>query len=246
MSYIKADGIVIKEVNTGEADRIVTILTKNRGKISAYAKNSRRPRSNLVAGTQIMCYSNFVLFKGRDMYTISSCDVLEPFYGLRCDVVKLTYSAHILELVNDIIQEEQPAVKTLQLLLNTLHFIDKSDRSSELVTRIFELRFLSILGYAPYVKGCINCGSLETDKISFSFKKCGFLCNSCSLEDINAQALSIGAVKAIYYIIHSNIKDIFSFEVSDSVLDELARVTKRFIRDRFEKDYKKLDFLKSL
>jgi DNA repair protein RecO (recombination protein O) len=54
MSYIKADGIVIKEVNTGEADRIVTILTKNRGKISAFAKNSRRPRSNLVAGTQIM------------------------------------------------------------------------------------------------------------------------------------------------------------------------------------------------
>ncbi|HOV25430.1 MAG TPA: DNA repair protein RecO [Pseudobacteroides sp.] len=246
MSYIKADGIVIKEVNTGEADRIVTILTKNRGKISAFAKNSRLPRSNLVAGTQIMCYSNFVLFKGRDMYTISSCDVLEPFYGLRCDVVKLTYSAHLLELVNDVIQEEQPAVKTLQLLLNTLHFIDKTDRSCELFTRIFELRFLSILGYAPYVSSCINCGSLEIDKMSFSFKKCGFLCSSCAMEDVNAQPLSVGAAKAIYYIVHSNIKELFNFEVSENVLEELSRVNKRFIKDRLDKDYKKLDFLKSL
>ncbi|MDP4180950.1 MAG: DNA repair protein RecO [Bacillota bacterium] len=246
MSYIKADGIVIKEINTGEADKILTILSKNKGKITVFAKNSRRPRSKLVAGTQNMCYSNFMLFKGRDMYTMNSCDVIEPFYDLRCDIVKLTYVAHILELVNDIIQEEQPASKTLQLLLNTLYIIAKTDRSCELLTRIFELRFLAILGYAPYVNGCINCGSDDSEHMNFSFKKCGFLCNSCSLIDINAIPLSKGAVKSIYYIIHCSIKELFSFDVSEGVLQELGLITKRFIKDRFEKEYKKLDYLKSL
>jgi DNA repair protein RecO (recombination protein O) len=149
MSYIKTGGIVIREVNTGEADKIVTILTKNLGKISAYAKSAKRPRSKFVAGTQFLCYSNLVLFKGRDLYSLNSCDVVEPFYEIRNDVVRLTYSAYITDIVNDLIQEEQPAAKSLQLLLNTFYMLSKTDKSPELITRIFELRFLSILGYAP-------------------------------------------------------------------------------------------------
>jgi len=248
MSFLKTKGIIIKEVNTGEADKIVTIFTKSNGKISASARGARRPKSKLVAGTQFLCYSDFVLFKGREMYSINSCEVIEPFYEIRNDIVRLTYSAHIVDIVNDIVQENQPASKTLQLFLNTLYMLTKTNKSPELVTRVFELRILSILGYAPFVKGCMSCGRTDTANLTFSFKKCGFICNepACRQKDNSAIKILPGTAKAMCHIVYSRMDELFSFDVSQEVLGELGIIMRRYLRERLERDYTKLDFLKTL
>ncbi|HHV29676.1 DNA repair protein RecO [Acetivibrio mesophilus] len=246
MSYLKTTGIVIKEVNTGEADRIVTIFSKNKGKISASAKGARRPKSHLVAGTQLLCYSEFVLFKGKDMYSVTSCDVIEPFYDIRSDLERLTYAAHMMEMVNDVIFENQPATRLLQLFLNSLYMLTKTDKSPLQIVRIFEFRLLSIIGYAPWVSGCTECGSTLFDSMYFSFLKCGFLCGGCLAKDKGAIRISEGAAKALNYIVYSKMNNLFSFEVSENVLDELGRVSRRYMRDRLEKNYNKLDFIKNI
>ncbi len=246
MSNIKVKGIVIREVNTGEADKVITIFSKNEGKISAYARSARRQRSSISAGTQLLCYSEFVLYKGKSMNSVNSCDVIEPFYEIRNDVVKLTYAAHMVDIINDVVQENQPAIRTLQLFLNTLHMLAKTDKSPELLARIFELRLLTILGYAPYVKSCMVCGKDEIEKFHFSFRQCGFICQQCLAEDRNAMFLSHGAARAIIHIVHSDMKDLFSFTLSDEVLSELSRVCRRYLRERLERDYTRLDFLKTL
>lgn len=246
MSYIKTKGIVLKEVNVGEADKILTIFSKSKGKISGAAKGARRPKSRLIAGTQLFCYSEFVLFKGKDIYSVSSCDVIEPFYEIRKDLVKLTYAAHINEIVSDIVQEEQPSSKVLQLFLNSLYMLAKTDKSPQLITRIFEIRLMAILGYAPSVTGCIRCGREDFKDFYFSFKHCGFLCKHCIGDDLYAFKLSEGAARAINYIVYSKMKNIFNFEVSSPILLELEKVSKRYIRDRLDKEYKKLDFFKNI
>jgi DNA repair protein RecO (recombination protein O) len=246
MSYLRTKGIVIKETNTGEADRIVTIFSNSKGKISAAAKGSKRPKSRLAAGTQLLCYSDFILFKGSDIYSINTCDIIEPFYELRNDIVRLTHAAHITDIINDVIQENQPSPRVLQLYLNTLYILSKTQKSPELVTRIFELRLLSMLGYAPYVNGCIQCGSENLDGISFSFHKCGFVCGRCKPSDESAMEISTGTAKALYYIVHANIGDLFKFGTSPEVLRELGIINRRYLRERLEHDYTKLDFLRSI
>lgn len=246
MSYVKTTGIVIKEVHTGEADKIVTIFTRNLGKITGSAKGARRPTSRLIAGTQLLCYSNFVLYKGKEMYSVNSCDVIEPFYDIRNSVEMLTCAAHMTDIINDIAQENQPSIEVLNLFLNSLYMISNSKRPVLQVVSIFEIKLLSILGYAPWVNGCINCGNKEIDSMSFSFARCGFICEECKGIDKSAVKLSEGAAKAIYYIVLSNMKDIFNFEVSREVLDEITRVSKRYLKKQLEKDYKKMDFLKYL
>lgn len=246
MGYIKTKGIIIREVNTGEADKIVTIFSKSLGKISGTAKGARRPKSKFVAGSQFLCYSDFVLYKGKDMYSINSCDIIEPFYEIRNDVVKLTYAAHAFDIINYVIQENQPASKVLQLLLNSMHMLSKTDKSPELIIRIFETRLLAILGYAPYVRSCMECGSEDLVKASFSFKKCGLLCNLCRIQDKTAYDISAGTVKAMNHIIYSKLTELFSFNLSQTILDELGRINKRYIKDRLERDFTKLDFLKEL
>lgn len=246
MSYVRTKGVVLKEVNTGESDKILTIFSRTHGKISGFAKSARRPKSRFVAGAQLLCYSEFVLFKGREMFSVNSCDVIEPFYEVRNDVVKLTYAAHMVDILEDVIQENQPSPRVLQLFLNTLFMLSKTDKSPELITRIFEFRFLSILGYAPFVKSCISCGNEEMDSFLFSFKRCGYLCRNCKVHDLNAAEISAGAARALNHILCVPLKDLFNFEVSESVLREIGWISRKYLKDRLEKDYKKLDFLKQL
>lgn len=246
MGYVKTGGIVIKEVNTGEADKVVTILTKTHGRISAYAKGARRPKSPLIAGTQFLCYGEYVMFKGKELYNVSSCETVESFYEIRNDIVKLTHAAHMADVLSDVIQQEQPAGRVLKLFLNTLHMLAKTDKPPELLTRIFEIRFLSILGYAPYVKGCVECGSEECTGTNFSFKKCGLLCSKCAQSDPGSIRVAAGTAKTLWHIVHAPMNELFSFTVSEEVLHDLSRISKRYLRDRLEKEYTKLDFLKEL
>lgn len=246
MGYIKTKGIIIREVNTGDADKIVTIFSKNLGKITGSAKGARRPKSKFVAGGQLLCYSDFVLYKGKDLYSINSCEVIEPFYEIRNDIIKLTYAAHVLDIIADIIQENQPATKVLQLLLNTMHMLSKTEKNPELVIRIFEIRLMAILGYAPNVRGCMECGNEDMSKAFFSFKKCGILCEACKMQDKLSYDISSGTYKALNHIIFSKLTELYSFNLSDNVLHELGKITKRYIKDRLERDFTKLDFLKEL
>lgn len=246
MSYLKTKGIVIREVNTGEADKIITVFSRSKGRISVLAKGARRPRSKNSAGAQLLSYCDYVLFSGRDMYSMNSCEVLEPFYEIRNDMVRLTYAAHFMDIVNDIIQENQPAQRMLQLLLNSLHMLAKTDKQPELISRIFELRSLSLMGYAPYSRGCMVCGCDSVEDFYFSFKQCGFICGkpACRETDRFAQNLTPGAARAIQHIVQAKMNDLFSFGLSQNVLDELGRISKRYVRERLERDYTKLDFLK--
>ncbi len=248
MAFLNTVGIVIKEVDVGEADKIVTILTKKHGRISALAKGGKRPKSAISAASQIMCYSDFVFYSGKEMYSINSCDVIEPFYEIRNDMEKLTYAAHFMDIVLELAQENQPSSRLLQLLLNSLHMLAKTDKQPELISRIFELRALSVSGYAPHTASCIVCGQEAEKLYSFSFSRCGFICDreNCSSADKYSLLLSPGASRAIQYIIYSKMEDLFKFGLSAAVLEELERVIRRYLREQLERDFTKLDFLKSI
>jgi DNA repair protein RecO (recombination protein O) len=248
MGFLKTRGIVVKEVSTGEADKIITIFSRDRGRISALSKGGKRPKSNLAAASQILSYGEYVLYSGKDMYSVNSCEVIEPFYEIRNDMVKLTYAAHFLDIILELIQENQPSPRLLKLLLNSLHMLAKTQKPPELISCIFELRAISIAGYSPHVSSCMSCGQAPEKNYSFSFAKCGFLCDreKCSEEDRASVLLSHGASRAIQHIICAPMGELFGFGLSPEVLEELARITRRYLRERLERDFTKLDFLKSI
>ena len=98
MANTKISGIVIAESNMGDFDKMLTILTPNYGKISCSARGARRPKSQLLAGTQLLCFGEYMVFKGSETYTINSCEPIELFYNIREDLDKLTYASFITSL----------------------------------------------------------------------------------------------------------------------------------------------------
>jgi DNA repair protein RecO (recombination protein O) len=246
MSYIDYKGLVIREVNTGEADKIITVLTAEEGKISIAAKNARRAKSSLSAGSQLFAYSEYMLFKGKELYNMSSCQVIEPNYEIRNDIEKLTYCSHILELITDNVQEGEPAGEILRLLLNTLYVISKTDRPLKLVTRVFELRLMSLLGYEPHVIGCVSCGKTDDDNMSFDLDSSGLVCKDCLNRKARVIPVTAGTVKALKYIIYISPQKLFNFSLSEKSLMELEEISQRYIKEHIGKEYKKLDYLKQL
>jgi DNA repair protein RecO (recombination protein O) len=187
-----------------------------------------------------------MLFKGKELYNMSSCEVLEPNYEIRNDIVKLTYCSHILEIIMDNVQEGEASGDILQLLLNTLYVISKTDRPLNLITRVFELRLMALLGYEPHVISCANCNSTEDENMYFDLDSSGLVCKECINLKGRVIPLLPGTVKALKYIFYISPQKLYNFSLSEASVKELEVISKRYIKEHIGKEYTKLDYLKYL
>ena len=236
MGTIKTKGIIISENNMGDYDKMVTILTPS-GKIGCSAKGSRRPKSQLMAGTQFLCFGEYMIFKGTNTYTLNSCETLEIFYNIRIDLNKLQYAAHITKIIQDVTDENQNTYKILQLYLNTLYVISETQMDLDFVVSIFKLRLLCLLGFTPRIQKCTEC-SREDNLNYFSFRENGFKCEACSKQDTGAVLISESTKKAIQYIVMAPAKKLYSFEMSEENKKQLSMISKLYTDIKLEKEYK--------
>ena len=237
MKLVKTKGIIIAEHNVSDFDKMLTILTPNLGKIECIAKGSRRPKSLLLAGSQLLCFGEYILYKGSDNYSMNSCEIIELFYKIRVDLDKLEYATYITKIVSDVTTENQNNYKILQLYLNTLYVIAETDKDLELVTSIFRIRLMSIIGFKPQIEECIGCRQKE--KLTyFSIRDSGFKCKECAKQDSGAIEISETTKDALKYIILANAKKIYSFTVPKETKKELEIVSKLYLTNKLEKEYK--------
>lgn len=237
MRTVKTKGIIIAEKVMSDFDKMLTILTPNMGKIECVAKGSRRPKSLLMAGTQFLCFGDYMLYKGGENYSMNSCETIELFYNIRTDLDKLKEAVYITKIINDVTTENQNNYKILQLYLNTLYVISNTDKDLEFVTSIFRLRLLSIIGYRPEIEECKTCKEKE-NLTKFSIRDNGFKCTACGKQDKGAIDMSETTKDAIRYIILSDAKKIYSFQVPKESIEELKIISKLYLTEKLEKEYK--------
>jgi DNA repair protein RecO (recombination protein O) len=237
MGTIKMSGIIISENNLGDYDKMLTMLTPGLGKISCVAKGARRQRSALLAGTQFLCFGEYMMYKGSNTYTINSCETIEVFYNLRTDLDKLNHAVEITKIIRDVTEENQNCYKILQLFLNTLYTLSETDKNPDLIISVFKLKLLCFLGFTPRITECVNCKQNENLHY-FSLKDNGFKCEVCSKQDKSCLQMSESTVNAIKYIIMAPAKKLFSSNLKDESLNELKLITKLYFSEKLEKDYK--------
>lgn len=238
MGIVKTKAIILKESNMGDFDKMLTMLTPDLGKISSAAKGARRPSSSLLAGTQFLCFGEYVLYRGSGgTYHVNSCEPIEVFYNIRIDLDKLQYAAYICKIVEDVTNENDSSYNILQLLLNTIYTISETDMDKELILAIFKIRLAVLLGFTPGIKECVNCGKRE-ELTHFSIKNNGLKCETCAKLDKSVIKISEATLYAIKYIIMAPAKKLFSFNVSEASVEELRLVAKVYLEEKLEKTYK--------
>lgn len=240
MGIIKTKGIVIKIANSSDNDKVLTVLTAEKGKIRVFCKGAKKAKGAFLACTEFLCYSDMILYEGSsDLYNLTSAEPINVFYNLRMDIDKLMYAATIAKIINDVCQEEEMSYQRLQLVLNTLYVLSETDKNIDFVFSVFRLRLLAILGYVPRLSACTGCGKKATEisDIYFSIKDNGIKCNECKLQDKGAIKISYTTYTSIVYILSSEPKKIFSFDVPKETIDELNLITKIYTFEKLEKEY---------
>jgi len=245
MGYETYTGVVAREVDTGEADRYLTILTVERGKLECYARGIRRQKSKLSSQAGLMAYGEYQLFKRGDRHILTSAKAIETFYDIRMDVVKCAYAAHFLEIARDVIVEAQAFPEALQTLLNSMHVLCYRDLAPDFVSRVYEIRILALAGFAPLLDNCSICGEpIQNDGNGgalFDIYGDGLVCGGLNCRALAGYVspVSRGAVRAIKYVLECGAGDIFQFSISSAVSAELAYLIPAYLRRQFGRDYDK-------
>ena len=241
MAYVKLKGIVTGGNDVGDADRMLSILSAEEGLIKTSAKGVRRLKNKLAGSTQLFCYGEFIMYPGKDIYTIYNCEIIEAFSEICMSPEKFTYAAHLIKIVNDIVQEGQRADEILSLLLNSLYVLNRGEKDPLLAVRIFELRLLCITGYTPVLNCCGTCGK---DGEFFSVQANGIICYNCSSSLNDCLEIKSGTLAVLNHICFGDKTKLFSFKVSEEVQTELDEIIPAYLSKCFDKSYNTLDFLK--
>lgn len=225
MKLCKTKGIVIKETNYSDNDKILTVLTENYGKISCIAKGARKTNSSLLAPSQFLVYSEFILYKGSNFYHINSAEVINTFYNLKTDYDKLEDAYFFSKILFTLTYENEENDGVLSLFLNTLYILENKEFNIKLLKAIFKLKLLTLLGLAPNIFRCRKCGQAIFNKETKEFKGCHFSystndvsCDTCKQEGLGQIKITHACFMAIGYVILSDVKKIFSFK-----LDQIAQ-----------------------
>ncbi|MGI9950801.1 DNA repair protein RecO [Moorellaceae bacterium AZ2] len=175
----QVQGIVLSSQDFREADRILHILTPNRGKITAIAKGVRKAKSSLRSGTQRLCLARFLLYEGRSMATVTQCQVENFFAPLRESLERLLTACYLAEIAEVSVPAGQASPEMFSLLRRSLSLLIREN--PHLVARAFEARAINVLGFAPRLNLCAACGApLEQGLIPFAPAAGGALCGRCS------------------------------------------------------------------
>jgi len=222
MKLIKVKGIVIKEVPYKDNDKIITILTDTLGKISCLAKGSKKTNSPLLASSQFLVYSEFVLYKGTKFYHVNSASMINMFYDLRVDFDKLEDVFTLTKLIINVTDEYQDTSKILILLLNTVYLLQEGKKDKRLIITVFKIKLFCLLGFAPRIDKCSCCGQVLFDNenhnnIYYDYVSNVFCCSKCIEGKDKRRYIEVceATVIAIRYVSLTTMKKIFSFNIEN-------------------------------
>lgn len=242
MESTAVTGMVIASSPINEYDRRVVLLTKERGKITAFARGARRQYSPMLASTQLFAFGTFRVIEGRNAYTLTGAEITNYFEVIPRDPMKACYASYFLEMAAYYARENNNEVEMLKLLYQTLRILCRDAVPQPLIRVIFELRMFVVNGEYPECFRCVICGEKEGLN-HFSPVRSGIVCDKCLGESGSVLPLSMSALYAAQYIITSPIERLYTFNVSPEVLHQLQKIMESYIRRHIDWNFKSLEIL---
>lgn len=243
---LTVDALVVRVKNMDEADRLLTLLTPDRGLVTAYMRGARRMKGATAVATELLSYSRFVLFQNRDRAFVDKAELNRLFFDLRRNMEALSLATYFCQLLAELVTEEEQGDGPLRLTLNCLHYLDKGAMDLAQLKAIFELRLLTMGGYMPDLVTCAGCGAAPGEELYFDPAGGVLCCPHCRGEIPGAVPISPGVFAAMRHIIYSDFEKLFSFRLPPPALAELERVSEAYLLAQVERVLPALNFYNTL
>ncbi|MCF6092818.1 DNA repair protein RecO [Microaerobacter geothermalis] len=240
----KAEGIVIRSVDYGEGNKIITLYTREWGKIGAMARGAKKTKSRLSSVSQVLTHGIYLLHTGSQLGNISQGEIISSFQEIRQDLTKTSYALYYFELMDRLTEERERNTDLFELLLTTLQYLS-AGKDEEILTRIFEVKILQASGYQPRLERCMKCQGNDLPMF-FSITEGGILCMACSRLDKDAVSLLPGTLKLLRLFQTIDVKRLGNISVSPQTKGQLDQVLRRFMETHTGLQLKSRRFLDQL
>lgn len=245
LSLINLQGVVLKEMPLAETDKIITLFTDKLGKIDVVAHGARRPKSPIASSTLPFCYSRYLVYKGKNLYTLNQSSIIESFQKIIMDLDRLAYGSYILELIDVLNEKEVKNVYMLGLLLKSLYMLYNDDTNLDVLKLTFEYKALCFAGYQPIVNQCIKCRTKKNLRY-FNIAEGGILCTDCVAKYSNNILLSDEEVIFLNQIRNIKIEDLRNIKYDSSSLERLTSLMEDYFKHHIDREIKSLYLIKDL
>ncbi|MBM7838103.1 DNA repair protein RecO (recombination protein O) [Alkalihalobacillus xiaoxiensis] len=241
----KQEAIVLKTIDYGETNKIVTLFTRDQGKIAVLAKGAKKPNSQYRAVTQPFVVAQFLFYQGSGLPSLSQGETIYTFKEIQLDIVKTAYASYIVELVDKLTEEKKSYFLVYDWLVLAMHQLNNG-QDPEMIARIFDLKMLGIAGAKPQLDCCASCGSQERDPVAFSVTYAGFLCNLCRIKDERAFPLTLSVAKLIRALYYLDFNKFGTITVKDATKQQLNHMLTFYYDEYVGIQLKSKRFLKQL
>ncbi|MBB5173931.1 DNA repair protein RecO [Texcoconibacillus texcoconensis] len=218
----KVEGIVIRTQDYGETNKIVTLITRENGKVAMMAQGAKRPKSRFASASQLFVYGQFVYRPSSGLGTLNQGDVIDLFRDIKNDLMLTSYAAYVVEMLDRLTDERVRNPYLFELVYQMLQRLNEGV-DPEVLLRIYETKMLTQAGVAPRLNGCVGCGE-TTSQFSFSLQQGGVLCEVCKTSDPYRYDVDQAVIKLLRGFLHLDLQRIGEVSLKERTKKQLRHV----------------------
>ncbi|WP_370222085.1 DNA repair protein RecO [Cytobacillus sp.] len=240
----KCEGIVIRTTNYSETNKIVTLYTREWGKVGVMARGAKKPNSRFAAVTQLFTYGNFLVQRGSGLGTLQQGDMISSMRSIKEDIFLTAYASYIVDLTDKSIEDRKPNPFLFELLHQTLNLINEG-YDPEILTNIYEMKMLNALGLYPVLDQCSVCGSTD-GHFAFSIRENGLICHRCLDKDPYHFKVSQATIKLLRLFYFFDLSRLGNISVKPETKAELKKIISAYYEEYSGLNLKTKKFLNQM
>ncbi|KEH97028.1 DNA recombination protein RecO [Clostridium botulinum C/D str. BKT12695] len=244
MSIFKTKAIVLKTQDYKENDKLVWLFTEKIGKVCAIAKGAKKNKSKFMSSTQTFCFGEYVLFRGKSLYSINEVEIIDSFQNLLKDMDTITYGSYLCELILIALEQEESDRELFKDFIKSFYFLKNHAMDLEILARTFEFKLLKATGYGFDFEKCCICGKRINKSNYLSIQYYGGVCDSC--EKTGGVNISYAAYGVLKFLYKTSIENAHIISASNEVKGEIYKVLDMFISQSYSKKPKSLEIFNYL
>ena len=242
MALVKTKGVIIKVQDYKENDKLLWMYTEELGKVTCIAKGAKRSKSQLLSVTLPLCFGEYLLFKGKNLYNLQEGKIINSFQGLLNNLEKLTYSSYLCELIDICVENDEVNSALFKEFMICLYLLSTDALDYELLVRAFELRLLEATGYNLELDRCCICKKKISVADYISLSHYGGVCDECNKE--YGFFISKPAYNALRFLKNMNMDKLYRLNLNKEIKAEIEKITTFLISNNYAKKPKSLEMLK--
>jgi DNA repair protein RecO (recombination protein O) len=254
MEELNIKGLVVKAVDFGDNDKLLTIVTEEKGKVSATVKGGKSLKSKFMSVSEPFTYASFGLRRTSKFFYLFDAELIDDFYPIREDLIKVSLASYICDIASELSLEGVEDEALLKLTLNALYALSYKDYSPDIVKGAYEFKSAVISGYMPEISACSVCGKEPSDDSFIDAAAGTLICSDCMTlpqEKTGIKTTSVvlpltkTALSALRYLEEAPIQRFLSFRLNGDV-KVFSNVCEKYLTCHLEKDFYTLSFYKTL